>query len=322
MSRPAHSRADEDFVAFGLEEARPAAFTPLAEEQPPQAWEPLLVAGEEEPLVPPPQARPSARHQPAAPDVIPGVAADTGLPDIPPVLAPPPAAGGPVASSNALASTPAAVPVDDGFTALSGAGDATPVLDPQGPDGTPVPDAGPDLAGKDPLAAEPEAGADPAAENLADSGGAEEGGESDGYGFVSAAAGAGEGEAGRAAQARLLSEQLADGLDRMAVELAEQLSATVGRILEPVVSRTVRERMTARFLEAASQALAMRPETPCRLEAPRDLVPLLRDEMARKGFNVAVTEGAGDGLTLRLDTEVLAARFTGLPDMAGEFDDE
>ncbi|MFP1633698.1 hypothetical protein ACLB6G_18360 [Zhengella sp. ZM62] len=310
MGRPAHSLPDDGFVAFDLDETRPAPFVPLSDEQPQQAWEPLPGAAEEEPAVPP-VAQSRRDESPApAPGGFPDVASTADLPGLESAhpgteqIAPAPVMqsgaepdtgfvdglpadpGGPVPVSDA--------PVQSGEVASSGDGAEAP--GPAfGPDGADVP---------------------------SDGNGEGAGSESEDYGFVSAAAGAGEREAGRMAEARQLSGQLAAGLERISVELAEQLSVTVGRILEPVVSRTVRERMTDRFLKAASEALAMRPETPCRLEAPRDLVPFLRDELERKGYAVTVAEGPEDGLTLRLDTEVLAARFAGLAGLAGDLDNE
>ncbi|MAW85381.1 MAG: hypothetical protein CMJ42_02505 [Phyllobacteriaceae bacterium] len=310
MGRPARSLADDGFVAFSQDETRPASFVPLSVEQAPQAWEPLAGGAEQEPAVPPlAQARLDDDTAPP-PGGFPDVASTADLPGLEPAH--------PGTEQIAAGS---AMPAD----AEPGAGFVEGV--PEDPGGAePAPDApvrsGAEGSSGDGAGAAGPASAADGADVPAEGNGEGAGSDGEDYGFVSAAAGAGEGEARRLAEARQLSAQLAAGLERISVELAEQLSVTVGRILEPVVSRTVRERMTDRFLKAALEALAMRPETPCRLEAPRDLVPLLRDDLERKGYAVTVAEGPMDGLTLRLDAEVLAVRFAGLAGLAGDLDDE
>ncbi|MCB1424458.1 MAG: hypothetical protein R3D65_09075 [Zhengella sp.] len=321
MSQPARSRAHDDFVAFDTEAAETAPFVPLSQEEEHGDWQPLF-----------PSADDGTQDLAAPDDPFAGMA--VGTPDFPD-FAPPSELPGPglcpqddgaAGAAFAGAGFPAMAGGSDDFAAFSAfTAEESLAEEPlaldradTGPEAEPFPA---DAAMPAALDGAVEAGDGDAAPQDAD-GEAADGQESDGYGFVSAAAGTAESRAERQAQARLLADQLATGLERISVELAEQVSASVGRILEPVVSQAVRERMTDRFLKAATEALAMRPESPCRLEAPHALVEMLRAQMEERGFNIDIVAGRDDGLTLRLDTQVLAARFSGLAARSGVAGDE
>lgn len=324
MSRPARFPLDDEFIAFDTEAAQAAPFIPLSVEEEQKEWEPLYASGDDETDNALPQAEPFADAFPASDGGFPESASMPGLPDLPdpglPEFEPGPAGlDAPEPSFPDMSGSGEDLAAFAAFAAGEDEAPASLVLPDMLPgDGAVLPDTGDDAqAPAQPLPGAPDPSPDMTLE--------EEdavGSENDGYGFVSAAAGSPEQAAARDAQARLLADQLAAGLERISVELAEQVSASVGRILEPIVSQAVHKRMTGRFMEAVTEALAMRPDSPCRLEAPHALVPGLRSHLEEKGFKIDIVEGPDDGLTLRLDRQVLAARFSGLGDLAGGKPDE
>ncbi|PHP65724.1 hypothetical protein CSC94_17910 [Zhengella mangrovi] len=300
MNHPAATPGQEAFEAFGEDQAAPEPFVAFATDEVAE-WEPLVLSEEPETAAAPLPATADFEFPAAEPELPSG-----GL-----------------------------EPLEDTQAwekALSEPSDfALPPLDAEAANGAfePFPDLATEEAddGMDPEEAAPEgdetAGEQPAGtgDPLALSGELDESGDSDDYGFMGAVGGIADADARIKAQSADLAGQLATGLDRLAVELSETLSATIGRILEPIVATAVRDRTVSMFMAAVREAVAARPGGPFRLEVPRDLLSSLRGELEKQACAVDLREGPPGGLTLHLDREVLATRFEALSAAAGDADD-
>jgi hypothetical protein len=92
-------------------------------------------------------------------------------------------------------------------------------------------------------------------------------------------------------------------------ELSTRLGDEVGRVLEPFVSREIRERMLVDLVERLRVALADRDDVVVRLSGPADLLDAVCEKLDREGIATRIEDVGGVELRARLDSTTIETRL-------------